>query len=235
MKTLMHICCAPCSVYCIESLRAEGIEPVGFWYNPTIHPYTEYRSRRDCLRSYAEQVNLTLIEQDEYGLRDFVRRVADHIEGRCADCYAIRLEQAAAYAAANGYDSFTTTLLVSPYQKHELIRQIGERLAEQYGVQFLYRDFRVGFQEGQEKARKAELYMQKYCGCIFSEEDRYIRNRPLQKPPVQIFPKPVNPKKLARMQKAAANAAARVEHERLQTSPSAGESIPQEPTGETAT
>ena len=133
MKTLMHICCAPCSVYCIESLRAEGIEPVGFWYNPTIHPYTEYRSRRDCLRSYAEQVNLTLIEQDEYGLRDFVRRVADHIEGRCADCYAIRLEQAAAYAAANGYDSFTTTLLVSPYQKHELIRQIGERLAEQYG------------------------------------------------------------------------------------------------------
>ena len=130
MKTLMHICCAPCSVYCIESLRAEGIEPVGFWYNPTIHPYTEYRSRRDCLRDYAQQVNLTLIEQDEYGLRDFVRRVADHIEGRCADCYAIRLEQTAAYAAAHGYDSFTTTLLVSPYQKHELIRQIGERLAE---------------------------------------------------------------------------------------------------------
>ena len=113
MKTLMHICCAPCSVYCIESLRAEGIEPVGFWYNPTIHPYTEYRSRRDCLRDYAQQVNLTLIEQDEYGLRDFVRRVADHIEGRCADCYAIRLEQTAAYAAAHGYDSFTTTLLVS--------------------------------------------------------------------------------------------------------------------------
>ena len=132
MKTLMHICCAPCSVYCIESLRAEGIEPVGFWYNPTIHPYTEYRSRRDCLRDYAQRVNLTLIEQDEYGLRDFVRRVADHIEGRCADCYTIRLEQTAAYAAAHGYDSFTTTLLVSPYQKHELIRQIGERLAEQY-------------------------------------------------------------------------------------------------------
>ena len=80
MKTLMHICWRPCSVYCIESLRAEGIEPVGFWYNPTIHPYTEYRSRRDCLRSYAEQVNLTLIQQDEDGLRDFVRRVADHIE-----------------------------------------------------------------------------------------------------------------------------------------------------------
>ena len=215
MKTLMHICCAPCSVYCIESLRAEGIEPVGFWYNPTIHPYTEYRSRRDCLRDYAQQVNLTLIEQDEYGLRDFVRRVADHIEGRCADCYAIRLEQTAAYAAAHGYDSFTTTLLVSPYQKHELIRQIGERLAEQYGIQFLYRDFRVGFREGQEKAREAGLYMQKYCGCIFSEEDRYIRNRPLKKPPVQINPKPVNPKKLARMEKAAANAAARAEHERL--------------------
>lgn len=120
-----------------------------------------------------------------------------------------------AYAATHGYDSFTTTLLVSPYQKHELIRQIGERLAEQYGIQFLYRDFRVGFREGQEKAREAGLYMQKYCGCIFSEEDRYIRNRPLKKPPVQINPKPVNPKKLARMEKAAANAAARAEHERL--------------------
>lgn len=197
-NTDAHLLCPPVRSTASRACALRGSNRVGFWYNPTIHPYTEYRSRRDCLRSYAEQVNLTLIEQDEYGLRDFVRRVADHIEGRCADCYAIRLEQAAAYAAANGYDSFTTTLLVSPYQKHELIRQIGERLAEQYGIQFLYRDFRVGFQEGQEKARKAELYMQKYCGCIFSEEDRYIRNRPLQKPPVQIFPKPVNPKKLAR-------------------------------------
>ncbi len=195
MKLLMHICCAPCSVYCIESLRTEGIEPVGFWYNPTIHPYTEYRSRRDCLRSYAEQVGLTLIEQDEYGLRDFVTAVVHNIDRRCGYCYAVRLDRTAAYAAENGCDAFTTSLLVSPYQDHELLIRAAESAAKKYGVRFLYRDFRVGYREGQAKARELGLYMQKYCGCVFSEEDRYIKNRPLKKPPVQIVPKPVNPKK----------------------------------------
>ena len=113
-RTLLHICCAPCSVTCIDSLREEGIEPVGFWYNPNIHPYTEYRARRDCLRSYAEQVGLTLIEQDEYGLRKFVTAVSHTLEDRCGICYAMRLETAAAYAAAHGFESFSTTLLVSP-------------------------------------------------------------------------------------------------------------------------
>ena len=217
-KTLMHTCCAPCSVSCIQQLRSEGIEPVAYWYNPNIHPYQEYKARRDTLMAYAPSIGMELIVQENYGLREFCRAVCGDIDHRCSVCYALRLAQAAQYAARNGYDSFTTTLLVSPYQKHELIRQIGERLAEQYGIQFLYRDFRVGFREGQEKAREAGLYMQKYCGCIFSEEDRYIRNRPLKKPPVQINPKPVNPKKLARMEKAAANAAARAEHERLAAS-----------------
>lgn len=188
MKLLLHICCAPCSVYCIESLRAEGIEPVGFWYNPTIHPYTEYRSRRDCLRDYARQINLTLVEQDEYGLREFVAAVAQDIEHRCGHCYAVRLEQAAAYAVEQGFDAFTTTLLVSPYQNHELLIKTGEAAAQKYGVHFLYRDFRVGFRQGQDKAREQGLYMQKYCGCIFSEEGRYIKKRPLKKPPVQINP-----------------------------------------------
>ena len=213
-RTLLHICCAPCSVTCIDSLREEGIEPMGFWYNPNIHPYTEYRARRDCLRSYAEQVGLTLIEQDEYGLRKFVTAVSHTLEDRCGICYAMRLEPAAAYAAAHGFESFSTTLLVSPYQRHDLIRQIGESIGRKYGITFLYRDFRVRFHEGQQRAREAGLYLQKYCGCVFSEEERYVKHRPLEKPPVQVWPKPVNPKKLARMQKAAANAAARAEHER---------------------
>ena len=72
-----------------------------------------------------------------------------------------------------GYDSFSTTLLVSPYQNHELLKEIGEQLGKKYGIEFVYRDFRVGFREGQAKARELGLYMQKYCGCIFSEEDRY--------------------------------------------------------------
>ena len=103
---------------------------------------------------------------------------------------------------------------MSPYQRHDLIRQIGESIGRKYGIAFLYRDFRVRFHEGQQRAREAGLYLQKYCGCVFSEEERYVKHRPLEKPPVQVWPKPVNPKKLARMQKAAANAAARAEHER---------------------
>ena len=74
-----------------------------------------------------------------------------------------------------GFDAFTTTLLVSPYQNHELLIQVAEEMAEKYGVKFLYRDFRPGFREGQAEARELGLYMQKYCGCVFSEEDRYLR------------------------------------------------------------
>ncbi len=74
-----------------------------------------------------------------------------------------------------GYDSFSTTLLVSPYQNHKALKELGEKLAEKYGIEFVYRDFRLGFREGQSKARELGLYMQKYCGCVFSEEDRYAK------------------------------------------------------------
>ena len=96
------------------------------------------------------------------------------LETRCQDyCYPVRLEQTAKYAKENGYEAFSTTLLVSPYQKHEELKNIGEQIAKKYGLQFLYRDFRTGFREGQAKARELGMYMQKYCGCIFSEEERY--------------------------------------------------------------
>lgn len=174
MKLLMHTCCAPCSVYCIDSLRAEKIEPTLFWYNPNIHPYTEYKARRDCLKDYAEKTKVELIIDEEYGLDEFCRNVVNDIPNRCVNyCYKKRLSETVRYAAKHGYDTFTTTLLVSPYQKHEELIKVCEELAALSGVKFLYRDFRVGFREGQQKAREAGLYMQKYCGCIFSEEDRY--------------------------------------------------------------
>lgn len=176
-KTLLHVCCAPCSVACIESLRAEGIEPTGFWYNPNIHPVTEYRARRDTLIEYAKSINMELALIDDYGLREFVKNVADNIEGRCEYCYRVRLEKAAEYARDNGFDSFTTTLLISPYQNHEMIIKTAEEAAKKYGVKFLYRDFRPYFREGQTKAREMGFYMQKYCGCVFSEEDRYIKKK----------------------------------------------------------
>ena len=169
MKLLMHTCCAPCSVYCIDALRSEGIEPTCFWYNPNIHPYTEYKARRDCLKDYAEQINVKLILKEEYGLDEFCRNVISDIENRCVNyCYPKRLSETVRYAAENGYDAFTTTLLVSPYQKHDELIKICEKLSEESGVKFLYRDFRPGFYAGQEKAKELGLYRQKYCGCIFS-------------------------------------------------------------------
>ena len=174
MKLLMHTCCAPCSVYCIDSLRSDNIEPTLFWYNPNIHPYIEYKTRRDCLKDYAGRVDVKLIVDEEYGLDEFCRNVVSDIPNRCANyCYKKRLTETVRYAAKNGYDAFTTTLLVSPYQKHEELKKVCEELAALSGVQFVYRDFRVGFREGQAKARELGLYMQKYCGCIFSEEERY--------------------------------------------------------------
>jgi len=177
MKLLLHTCCAPCSIYCIKSLREENIEPTVYWFNPNIHPYMEYKSRRDTLKQYAESIQVNAIFEEDYGLKEFCKNVINDLENRCANyCYRVRLEQTAKYAKENGYDAFTTTLLVSPYQNHELLIQVGEEMAQKYGIQFLYRDFRPGFREGQVEARELVLYMQKYCGCVFSEEERHLRH-----------------------------------------------------------
>ena len=175
MKTLMHICCAPCANQPIEVLRTDGFEVTGFWYNPNIHPVTEYRARRNCLQAYAEEIELPLIVRNDYGLRPFVRAVVEDIPGRCVKCYEMRLFETARQAAEGGFDSFTSSLFISPYQKHELMREVAERAAAEYGVQFLYRDLRPYFRAGQEFAREHGFYMQKYCGCIFSEEERYMK------------------------------------------------------------
>lgn len=177
VKVLLHICCAPCSITCIETLRSEGIEPVGYWNNPNIHPYTEYRARKNTLVEYAKTIGLELIVHDEYGLRPFVRAVVENIDGRCVECYRMRFRAAAEYAANNGFTHFTSTLFVSPYQNHELMIKVAQEAAEEFGVSFLHRDFRPTFREGQDKARELELYMQKYCGCVFSEEDRYKKRK----------------------------------------------------------
>ena len=172
-QVLLHCCCAPCSLSCIDPLRAEGIEPVAFWYNPNIHPWKEYEARRDCLINYAPTINMEIRVQEDYGLREFVRNVAEDIDGRCVYCYTCRLEETARYAAEAGFSAFSSTLLASTYQNHEAIAQAARQAAERYGVTFLYRDFRPNFRAGNQKARELGFYMQKYCGCVFSEEDRY--------------------------------------------------------------
>ena len=185
MKLLMHTCCAPCSVYCIDSLREEGIEPTLYWYNPNIHPYMEYKSRRDCLKEYAKEININAIFEEDYGLDEFCKNVVGDLKNRCTNyCYPVRLRKTFEYAKENGYDAITTTLLYSIYQNHDFIKEYMEKLSKEFEIDFLYRDFRVGFREGQAKAREVGLYMQKYCGCVFSEESRYNNPNP---------PKPVLP------------------------------------------
>ena len=117
-SVLMHTCCAPCSLSCIDPLRAEGIEPVAFWYNPNIHPWKEYEARRDCLLAYAPTIEMQVIVDEDYGLRTFVEHVASDIDHRCTYCYQHRLEETARYAAEHGYEAFTSTLLASLYQDH---------------------------------------------------------------------------------------------------------------------
>lgn len=177
MNTLLHICCAPCSVMCIETLRAEGIEVSGLWYNPNIHPFTEYRARKNTLIEYAKKIELPLTVVDDYGLREFINLVHPDYDNRCRKCYEIRLDKTAAFAKENGFDSFTSTLFVSPYQNHEMMIEVAQSAAKKHGIEFLYRDFRPYFREGQAKAREMEFYMQKYCGCVFSEEDRYRKKK----------------------------------------------------------
>ena len=175
MKLLMHICCAPCANMPIDALRAAGMDLTGYWYNPNIHPFTEYRARRNCLQDYAKAIDLPLVVRDDYGLRPFVRAVADDIDGRCVKCYELRLYAAAQAAKDGGFDAFTSSLFISPYQQHELMREVAQRAAAEYGVSFLYRDFRPYFRAGQERARELGFYIQKYCGCVFSEEERYLK------------------------------------------------------------
>ena len=185
MKLLFHCCCAPCAAGCLAGLAADAaIVPRLFWYNPNIHPYTEYKSRRDAFAAYAASQNLETELVDEYGLRPFIRGIGASLEppARCEWCYRQRLEKTAARAKAGGCDAFSTSLLVSPYQDHGAIRRIGEELAAQYGVSFLYRDFSPRFREGQAQARSLGLYMQKYCGCIFSEEERYVQRAHTSEP-----------------------------------------------------
>ena len=173
----MHICCAPCANRPIAALREEGMEPVGFWYNPNIHPYTEYQARKHTLEDYAGEIGMKLVIGGSYDLRGYISHVAGDIDGRCAWCYRCRMEETARYAAEHGFSAFTTSLLVSPYQKHDAICAVAREMGERYGVAFLYRDFRPLFREGQAFAREHGFYMQKYCGCIFSEEERYKKRR----------------------------------------------------------
>lgn len=174
MEMLVHICCAPCATYTIQKVRTDGFDPSGYFYNPNIHPFREYRRRLETLKQYAEAVELEVHYRDEYALEEFLS-AALQAEDRCRYCYARRIRQTAEKASDMGIPVFTTTLLVSPHQKHEMIRQSAADIAHEFGVDFHYQDFRTGYKNTFEQCRSLGLYRQSYCGCIFSEKERYHR------------------------------------------------------------
>lgn len=174
MKVLLHLCCGPCALYPLAVLRGEGIAVCGWFYNHNIHPYQEYQRRRDAARQMADQQGLELMVQDEYRLEEFLAHVAAEPDQRCGYCYASRLDAAAAAAREGGFDAFTSSLFYSRYQNHELMRQKAEEAADRHRVTFLYRDFRPGWQEGIRRSKELGLYRQQYCGCIYSEKERYL-------------------------------------------------------------
>jgi hypothetical protein len=172
MKILLHICCGPCATYPYEVLKRNGWEVVGFFYNPNIHPYKEYERRLATLKDYAQKAGLEVIYKDEYDLEEFLRRVVYREAIRCQFCYYLRLKEAARAAKEGGFDAFTTTLLVSPYQDHHLIQEVASSAGKEVGINFHYDDFRSGYNQGIQLSKEYELYRQVYCGCIYSEKER---------------------------------------------------------------
>jgi predicted adenine nucleotide alpha hydrolase (AANH) superfamily ATPase len=150
---------------------------MGFFYNPNIHPYQEYQRRLEALKEYEKRSGVQVIYRDEYSLEDFLRGVTFREEERCRFCYHLRLDATAKVAKRGKFDAFTSTLLHSKHQDHQLICEIGQAVGKREGVQFLYRDFREGWGEALEESKALGLYRQNYCGCIYSEKERYLGRR----------------------------------------------------------
>jgi predicted adenine nucleotide alpha hydrolase (AANH) superfamily ATPase len=177
MKILLHICCAPCAIYPLKTLQNEEFDIMGFFYRSNIHPYTECIRREETLKSYSASMGLAVIYQDGYDLEGFIRNVAFRESNRCYYCYHERLKSTALMAKRGKFDYFSTTLLYSKFQKHDAIKSIGEAVGKSVGVKFHYDDFRKGWKEGVETSKSLKLYRQQYCGCIYSEKERYYKSK----------------------------------------------------------
>lgn len=172
-SVLLHTCCGPCSTYVVKCLHDKGLEVTAFWYNPNIHPFTEHQRRLEAMQTFAREANLPFIVAEGYDMLKYFQAVVGHESNRCPDCYRLRLGKTAEAAHERGFDAFTTTLLISPYQNHSLLHELGEKIAGENKVEFYYEDFRPGFRESHRISKELGLYHQGYCGCVYSEWERY--------------------------------------------------------------
>jgi predicted adenine nucleotide alpha hydrolase (AANH) superfamily ATPase len=173
MKILLHACCAPCLVHPYDDLRSEGHEVTAVFFNPNIHPYTEYLRRLDAFNTYTATNGIRVVE-DEFteGMEEWLREIVFREAQKCPICFHFRIDRIARFAEKKGFDGFSTTLLYSRFQKHETLKAVCEAAADKYGIVFHYRDWRAGWNDGVKRYRKLGLYRQKYCGCVYSEKER---------------------------------------------------------------
>lgn len=167
-EVLLHMCCAPCAEFPYQQLIEEGFTMEGFFFNPNIQPEAELQRRLDSVHIFAEKYDLLVHEDqrcDEEVWRNFPSNLKVH---HCNYCYSLRMNETAKKAKELGFKYFTSALFVSPWQDHEGLKKAAEHAASKYGVEFLYRDFRPGYRQGQEMAKADGLYRQRYCGCIYS-------------------------------------------------------------------
>ncbi|MDD5772762.1 MAG: epoxyqueuosine reductase QueH [bacterium] len=174
-KIYLHICCAPCLIYFCEYFKKENIQWKGYFFNPNIHPEAEYNKRTDCLKKFIMENNFSVDFENRGTEKEFLNRIGENKEhwkkaknSRCHICYEWRLKETALSAKREGYRYFSTTLLISPYQDHDKIRELGEAIAKECGLEFYYKDFRPFFREGRKMAKDKVFYFQKYCGCLLS-------------------------------------------------------------------
>ncbi len=171
-SVLVHSCCSHCAAYTIDHWRQQGYEVSALWYNPNIHPYTEHQQRLAAMKSLAQEIDLPLIVTEGYDMISYFREVVGHESQRCQYCFRLRLSKTAEMAHQAGFSAFTTTLLISPHQKHDLLQKIGSRLAKEKGVDFLYADLRKRYSDSRRMTKGLNLYRQQYCGCVYSEWER---------------------------------------------------------------
>ena len=176
MKVLLHVCCGPCSIWPLKNLRKDGMDVMGFFYKHNIHPYTECLKRQETLQNYADHIDLRMIYQEGYDLEGFIQNVVYREADRCRYCYHERLRSTAMLARRGKFDYFSTTLLYSKFQNHELVKSIGASIGKSVGVPFFYQDFRAGWKEGVETSKQLGMYRQQYCGCIYSEKERFFKS-----------------------------------------------------------
>ncbi|WP_045215930.1 epoxyqueuosine reductase QueH [Desulfonatronovibrio magnus] len=170
---LLHICCGPCAIYPLRKLKSQGYEVTALFFNPNIHPLKEYLLRAEAAETVTEAEQVRLIRLDkEYNPTDYLRTTVYREEQRCLLCYQRRMERTRNIACKGGFDYFSTSLLFSKHQKHSLLESLGQSLnSSKCG--FLYQDFRSGWRQGRSQAREMGIYMQNYCGCIYSEFERF--------------------------------------------------------------